>query len=208
MPTSEQVLDAVQSRGPVMVAGKAHWATGWRHWLASSAGVGEAATVGSAAADEDSAHDAVRLDEQGAALLSGLDAVLRQQVARAQQDFGGQASVAEVTRWLTETIAGWAYGQESARERRWKVFRELSLPLAPSDSTRFGRLDLTVLPCDGRDLIVELDSTHKATSIEKLLFARDAGALAVWLRWHGGRVEQPEGVLVLDLVEDTRGLAS
>lgn len=61
---------------------------------------------------------------------------------------------------------------------------------------------------DGPDIVVEIDSTHKEQNIEKLAYARDAGAVAVWVRWHSGRLEAPNGIHVIDLVEATRGLAA
>lgn len=196
LPTEASVADAVATRKPVLVAGKAHWATGWQYWLALRHGSGQPASRQGVARGEELAP------------LTELEAVLLVEVARAQKEFGGQARVASVTRWLTETIAGWAYEQEKAKERRWNVFRELSVPLAPTGSERFGRLDLTVIRPDRRDFVIEIDSVHKASSVEKLAFARDAGSLAVWVRWKGGRVERPEGVLVIDLVAATKGLTA
>jgi hypothetical protein len=61
---------------------------------------------------------------------------------------------------------------------------------------------------DGPDLVVEIDSAHSEGNLGKLVFARDAGAIAVWVRWHGGRIEQPAGVSVIDLIGATRGLTT
>lgn len=88
------------------------------------------------------------------------------------------------------------------------MYRELSLPLTPGGSARFGRPDLTVMRLDASDLVIEIDSEHKEQSVEKLAFARAAGATAVWVRWRGGRVDAPSGIAVIDLVDATRGLTS
>lgn len=208
LPSARELAEALEARGPVIVGGKAHWARGWQHWLTENDRAQDAGTTSGSGGMRDVEDDpaAPPLSETEGALLSELEAVLRAEVAQAQEQFAGQARVAEITRWLTEVVAGWAYGQSAERATRWNVFRELSLPLAPAGSERFGRLDITVLPHQGRDLVIELDSAHKPASLEKLQFAGRAGAVPVWVRWKGGRVEHPDGVTVLDLVEATRGL--
>jgi hypothetical protein len=55
-----------------------------------------------------------------------------------------------------------------------------------------------------RDMVVEIDSTNKDRSMEKLRFAHLAGATAVWIRWRQGAVRKVPGVHVIDLVADTR----
>ena len=88
------------------------------------------------------------------------------------------------------------------------MFRELSVPVTtPGKSSRFGRLDVTVLRPHGPDLVVEIDSSHNDGSVTKLEFARDAGAVPIWVRWHSGRVQAPPGVAVIDLLAATRKLA-
>jgi Uma2 family endonuclease len=57
------------------------------------------------------------------------------------------------------------------------------------------------------DLVIEIDATENAASAAKLEFARDAGAVPVWMRWRGGRVQAPAGAHLIDLIEQTRGLA-
>ena len=71
---------------------------------------------------------------------------------------------------------------------------------------RLGRVDVVVMRSDAPDIAIELDSAHNAASVTKLEFARDAGALPVWVRWHAGRVHQIDGLTVIDLVDATRHL--
>ena len=90
----------------------------------------------------------------------------------------------------------------------WNAYRELSLPVAPAGSARFGRVDVTATPPSGPDMVVEIDSTNAEQNLGKLTFARDAGMIVVSVRWHGGRVQPPPGIAVIDLVSATRGRLS
>jgi hypothetical protein len=143
-------------------------------------------------------------------LVRELTAALVAEVLALIEEHGpGGLRVTDATRFLTASVRRWAEDRESKwYSRRWIIYRELSLPVTPGNSTRFGRLDLTVMRPDGPDLVVEIDSAHNAQTVEKLRFARDAGAVAIWVRWNAGRVGAPDGVHVVDLVEETRGLTS
>ena len=188
LPSVEELQAAVARRQPLRLLGRAHWPTGWLYHLAALEPSGE----------------------QTGDVVDALRSTLTEEIAGVAARFGRdrQLQVHDLTGHLTETIASWAYGQETKwRDRRWNVYRELSLPVAPGGSTRFGRIDVTVMRPNGPDIVVEIDSAHTEQNVEKLLFARDARAIAVWVRWHGGRVEAPTGIHVLDLVEATRGLA-
>lgn len=190
LPAVDDLRAAVDGRHPVHILEKQHWPTGWLHHLG-------------ALQTPAPAEDGVLIDQLREVLTAGVDAVVggygREQQLRTDR----------VTRFLTEAIKSWAYGQETqSRARRWNVYGELSLPLTPGGSTRYGRLDLTVMRPERPDLVIEIDSQHKEKSIEKLTFARAAGATAVWVRWRGGRVDAPAGIPVIDLTEATRGLTA
>ena len=49
------------------------------------------------------------------------------------------------------------------------------------------------------DVVVEIDSAPNAESMRKLEFARDAGALPIWVRHGSGRITEPEGIGVIDV---------
>ena len=51
-------------------------------------------------------------------------------------------------------------------------------------------------------VVVEIDSAPNRSSAAKLAFARDAGALPLWVRFGKGSVEGPEGVSVVDLRQE------
>jgi hypothetical protein len=186
LPLRNEVESARKRREPLKLFNRAHWATGWLHYLTPNTERAEA-------------------EPETVASLTDL---LTTHVDAAAERYGGGEAVrtADITRWLTELVVDWAYNQKRLPFERWNVYRELTLPVTPGTSGRFGRLDVTALRPDGPDLVVEIDSAHKPESVQKLEFARDAGAVAVWVRWRGGRVETPDGVVVIDLVERTRGL--
>jgi hypothetical protein len=190
VPTVDELRAAVTDRRPVQIMAKAHWPTGWLHHLG-------------ALHTPVPAEDGDLIDQLRTVLTAEVDAVV-DQYGRERQ-----LRTDRVTRFLTEAIKSWAYGQETqSRSRRWNVNGELSLPVTPGGSTRYGRLDLTVMRPDQPDLVIEIDSAHNEQSIEKLTFARAAGAAAVWVRWRGGRVDAPAGIPVVDLTEATRGLTA
>jgi hypothetical protein len=64
---------------------------------------------------------------------------------------------------------------------------------------RYGRLDVAVWHPDLPDVVVEIDSAPNAESVRKLEFARDAGALPIWVRHGSSRITEPEGVAVIDV---------
>lgn len=185
-PDEKKLARAVELREPVSLFNTGHWARGWQHHR----GLIECEPV---ALDD---ADALRcVDQIRVTLRSELDAF-----AHEAECADWRPSVAQATRALTEALASWAY------EHRWRPYRELKLPIAPEAADRFGRCDLIVLRGAAPDVVIELDSAPNAASEEKLRFAAEAGAIAVWVRWRAGSVARPEGVHVLDLVELSRQL--
>jgi Uma2 family endonuclease len=64
---------------------------------------------------------------------------------------------------------------------------------------RYGRLDLVIWHPEFPDIVVEIDSANKRESALKLAFARDAGALPIWVRHGSGPFDAPDGCAVIDL---------
>ena len=109
----------------------------------------------------------------------------------------------ERTLLLTDTIARWSRG------RGYRPARELSLPVITPGSTYFGRSDLvTFRHANNPPLVIEIDSQPNERSAPKLVFARDAGALPVWVRWHIGDADTSQrGVTVIDFCDQPAELA-
>lgn len=80
-----------------------------------------------------------------------------------------------------------------------RVHTEALIPLTEDGRFQSGALDLVLCRTTGPDIVVELDSRHKPWSARKLAFARQAGAITVWVRFGDGQIApQSEGAVVLD----------
>jgi hypothetical protein len=190
MPSAESLTAARSRLEPIKLAGKAHWPAGWLYYLGH----------------------ATRTPEPGRpvddALVADLTRYLSEQVRQVRATVeDGSLTAADVTGWLAAVIRAWAGSASSAPRPGWRPYRELALPVTPEDNAQFGRCDLIVMRDPDPDLVIEIDATENAASAAKLEFARDAGAVPLWMRWRGGRVQAPAGVRLIDLIEQTRGLA-
>ncbi|TYC68778.1 hypothetical protein [Streptomyces sp. CB01881] len=73
-------------------------------------------------------------------------------------------------------------------------------------ATRYGRLDTVIRQLGAADIVMEIDSAPNPSSAAKLAFARDAGAVPVWIRFGKGGIDAPNGVAVIDLRAPVREL--
>jgi hypothetical protein len=80
-----------------------------------------------------------------------------------------------------------------------RVHNEALIPLVAKGGSQSGALDLVLCRGNGPDIVVEIDSKHKRWSTLKLTYARQAGALTIWIRFGEGRVAPlTDGTLVVD----------
>ncbi|MFJ8628642.1 recombinase family protein [Kitasatospora sp. NPDC093550] len=103
-------------------------------------------------------------------------------------------STAAFTRLLTKQVGD--PGRSLEGMFRAQPYRELRLPVVPPGATRYGRLDTVICQPGAADIVVEIDSAPNASSAAELAFARDAGAVPIWLRFGKGNVDAPDGVVV------------
>lgn len=91
-----------------------------------------------------------------------------------------------------------ALGRVGLRRR----FKELAVPLIMESAP--GRADLIGVGGERQDVVIEIDAEHNPGSISKLVFARQAGALPVWVRWRTweepGAV--PKGIHLVNLAPE------
>jgi hypothetical protein len=111
------------------------------------------------------------------------------ELARTLFDYDpGPRSTREVTADLTRAIIGWAlrHGWSARTEARIEVPDRLV-------AARLGYVDVVVDPGQGRPCIaIEIDSTDKPWSMEKLRYAVTAGMTAVWVRWGDREWARPD----------------
>uniref|UniRef100_UPI003F491FFB zinc-ribbon domain-containing protein n=1 Tax=Amycolatopsis sp. CA-096443 TaxID=3239919 RepID=UPI003F491FFB len=176
-PAEEQLRAAVDAGNPVVVLGKAHWPYGWLHLLGHETAV--------------PAEEPETVDFLHAWLQHGLVRGGRDRLASSDTKSG--------TRILTGLVLDWADAQPyKFRHHRWVGYRELTIPITPGGSTRYGRLDIVITRPGKPDLVIEIDSTHNPRSVEKLQFAHAAGAVPIWIRWQAGSLHET-GVPTIDL---------
>lgn len=84
-----------------------------------------------------------------------------------------------VTARITHAVIDWAAA------RGWATRTEARVGVG--QETRLGFVDVIVLRQPAApDVAIEIDSTHKPWSVEKLRHAAAAGMHAVWIRWGSG----------------------
>ncbi|MFI6005734.1 zinc-ribbon domain-containing protein [Streptomyces sp. NPDC051366] len=187
MPTLEVCTAAAARDGVVKILGRAYWAEGWRYLLSGL----PREPLGA---------------EHLAAFRGHLEGWLEDwaQHVREEREAGRRvpATTAEVTAALTEEIREFLRGLGDGA----MVYKEVRVPVVPDGKTRYGRLDLVgwapspAIP----DVVVEVDSAPNPSSVQKLEFVRDAGAVPLWVRFGTGGVEELEGVGVIDVRQAVR----
>ena len=86
----------------------------------------------------------------------------------------GTLTTAAVTARITRAVVQWAAG------RGWKTRTEARVGVG----SRLGFVDVIVLrQPDAPDLAIEIDSTDKPWSVDKLRHAAAAGMNPIWIRW-------------------------
>ena len=99
----------------------------------------------------------------------------------------------EGTRFLTARVI------EFSQMYGFSYQTEVSLGLKRPTSDRRGYLDF-VLEKDNERFAIEVDSSNKRWSLQKLLHARSLGYGPVWIRWCVPiRITVPEDVYLIDL---------
>ncbi|MFD6911756.1 zinc-ribbon domain-containing protein [Streptomyces virginiae] len=188
VPSLEACAEAILRDGVLSIFGRAYWAEGWWHALG-----GEPAPL----------QPASELEEFTEAVRDVLAAWAEQWPA----DHPVPVTTAAVTRSLTAELRG--YLQELAEEDGGRVYAELQVPLIPDGAGRYGRMDLLGWSPKGIPaVVVEIDSRPNPSSAQKLTFARDRGAVPVWVRFGAGPVEELDGVAVVDARETVRALTA
>jgi hypothetical protein len=196
LPTKAEAGRASAAGGVLKILEHAHWAEGWLHHLTGR----KPRPVNAHELDEVTDLFCDWLTEWAEEALTA---------ARGRKDTKGKAGLetAAITRTLTKEAG------ELGRSLHDPLFgipaqpyRELRLPVVPPGATRYGRLDTVIRQIGARDIVVEIDSAPNPGSAAKLAFARDAGAVPIWIRFGKGGTDAPDGVAVIDLRAPVREL--
>ncbi len=170
-PKVERAARATQRDGVLSILDRGHWAAGWLYHLTG---------LPMRTAHPDAVAETV--DVLTGWLREGLD-----ELRRLAAEVDDAASTRGVTRWLTRAAVDAARATPEA-----KPYRELTLPVLCG--TIYGRLDVVIWQPRFPDIVVEIDSKPNPQSVRKLEFARDTGALAVWVRHGSGGITASHGV--------------
>lgn len=103
----------------------------------------------------------------------------------------------EVDGRLIEAIAAWA------GEQGWRVYRRAPsvVTLPPPMQHRHSVVDVACARPSGPPIVVEIDRTDRARTVEKLVAEAAAGRVPLWVRWGpGGFGEPPSAVHLVPFV--------
>jgi hypothetical protein len=81
------------------------------------------------------------------------------------------------TEFITSSIEGFARG------RGWACEREVFLGLKRKTDGYKGLIDIIIKSPEGIGYAIEIDSSNKKWSLEKLLHAYRKGYVPIWVRW-------------------------
>jgi hypothetical protein len=112
----------------------------------------------------------------------------------------------QVTALLTDAVAEWG------RAHHWKVYRRAPsvVPLPAPYADRFSVVDVGIARPGAAPVVVEVDSTDRQRTLDKLLAEAAAGRVALWVRWGRGPFTTPPPPvrLVTCVVTSRRDLAT
>lgn len=183
VPTRAEAGRAAAADGVLTLLERGHWAQGWLHHLTRR---------------RPRPLPAAEVAQVGEAFHRWLNEWVRAVAAEHDPAHQGH-STARLTTALTRQITAFTDAYFPAETGRARAWRELGLPVLPPGAQRYGRLDVVLWHPVFAAVVIEIDSAPNRSSAAKLVFARDAGALALWVRFGKGSVHAPEGVPVVDL---------
>ena len=93
----------------------------------------------------------------------------------------------QVTALIIDEVVAWGRGHG------WRVYRRPAsvVRLPPPLEQRHSVIDVGVARADGQPLAIEVDSTDRRRTVEKLLAEAEAGRVPIWVRWAAGPIAVP-----------------
>ncbi|GAA1782038.1 hypothetical protein GCM10009682_00370 [Luedemannella flava] len=93
----------------------------------------------------------------------------------------------QVTGLLVDAVVEWG------RTRHWRVYRRAPsvVPLPAPYSDRFSVVDVGIARAGAAPIVVEVDSSDRQRTLDKLVAEARAGRVALWVRWGRGPFRPP-----------------
>jgi hypothetical protein len=92
-----------------------------------------------------------------------------------------------------------------AREQRFECEKEVFLGLRRKIDGHKGFIDVIIRRPDGIRYAIEIDSSNKKWSLEKLLYAHSVGYVPIWVRWCAEiNIQIPAVINLIDLTNKQR----
>jgi hypothetical protein len=103
------------------------------------------------------------------------------------------------TEFITSSIESFARGQGFEYER------EAFLGLKRKTDGYKGLIDIIIKGPEEMLYAIEIDSSNKKWSLEKLLYSHSVGYVPIWVRWHTKiNIEIPTIINLIDLTDEQR----
>lgn len=91
-----------------------------------------------------------------------------------------------------------------ACEQKYEYEKEVFLGLRRKTDGHKGHIDIIIKGLNGKRYAIEIDSSNKKWSLEKLLYANKTGYVPIWVRWNAKiNINIPA---VINLIDLTKGL--
>lgn len=92
--------------------------------------------------------------------------------------------------------------QTFAKENQFGFEREVFLGMTRKTNDYRGLIDIIIIKPDGTRYAIEIDSSNKKWSLEKLIHAYNIGYVPVWIRWHTKiKIEIPSYINLINLIK-------
>ena len=100
------------------------------------------------------------------------------------------------TEFITSSI------ENFAREQKFKCEKEVFLGLTRKTNGYKGLIDIIIRSPNGKRYAIEIDSSNKKWSLEKLLDAYKKGYVPIWVRWNAKiSINIPAVINLIDLTK-------
>jgi hypothetical protein len=93
----------------------------------------------------------------------------------------------QVTDLLVDAVVEWG------RSRHWRVYRRARsvMPLPAPYADRFSVVDVGIARAGDAPIVVEVDSSDRQRTLDKLVAEAQSGRIALWVRWGRGPFSKP-----------------